>query len=251
MKVEACVLVGMALVAGCVGLKPDPTLVYHQKFDDAALKAAVGTWTDGKMGEGEIVSGKFGNALHIPAGKRGAIVDVPAGTIGAKGCIEFWAKLDNGEGRMTSIFNPSLFALEAKGAGRLSIGFTTNEGHGDSGLQYHFWGVAYSASHRGCSSHAYSEILPDDPSGWHHYALVWNCDDAEESYKGEPLVVYIDGVKRYTAGKAGVKGKGVKHVDWLDAKQTLSFSYSGVSRSGYTIDEVKVWTTDKRIFDGL
>ena len=252
MKVEACAAVGMALVAGCVGLKPDPSLAYYQKFDDVALKTEVGKWADGRMGGGEIVPGKFGNALHVPGGKTGAAVDVPADVIGKKGCIEFWAKLDNGEGRMTDTFNPALFELVADGAGRLSIGFTSNEGHGDSGLQYHYWGVAYSASHRGCGAHAYSEILKEDPAGWHHYALVWNYDETDEAYQGEPLVVYIDGVKRYTAGKAGVKGTGyLKYTGWMKAKQTLEFSFSHPSRSGYAIDEVRVWTTDKRTFDGL
>lgn len=251
MKIEAGVAIGMALVSGCVWLKPDPSLAYYQKFDDATLKAAVGTWADGRMGGGEIVPGKFGNALHVRSNRPGAMVEVPAGVVGKKGCIEFWAKLDNGEGRMTGIFNPSLFALVADGAGRLSIGFTTNEGHGDSGLQYHYWGMAYSASHRGCRSHAYSEILRGDPADWHHYALVWNCDETDEAYQGEPLVVYIDGEKRYTAGKPGAKSPNCLKQDWVKARQTLEFSFSSPSRSGYTIDEVKVWTTDKRAFAGL
>ena len=251
MKVQAWVVVGVAFVTGCVGLKPDPSLAYYQKFDDAALKAAVGTWADGKMGDGEIVAGKFGNALHVLPRKPGAAVEVPAGVVGKKGCIEFWAKLDNGSGLMTSIFNPALFALTADGAGRLSIGFTTNEGHGDSGLQYHYWGVAYSASHRGCGAHAYSEILRGDPADWHHYALVWNCDEADEAYRDEPLVVYIDGEKRYTAGKPGAKSPNCLKQDWMKARQTLEFSFSAPSRTGYMIDEVKVWTTDKRAFDGL
>lgn len=232
----------LSALVGCT----TPDLQYHQNFDDAALEASSGTWSAGKIGAGEIVEGKIGKALHVKSGKPGAMVEIPAGSIGKRGCIEFWAKLDGGKKKVQSSLDPMFFSVNADGSGRIGLGFTTNEGHGDSGLQYHFWGVAYSASHRGCSTHDYSEILKGDPAAWHHYALVWNFDETDAAYDGAPVVVYIDGKPRYTAGKPSTVRAYNKHTGWLAAKQTLDFSYATPSHSGYTIDEVKVWSTDKR-----
>jgi len=225
----------------------DDKPVYWQRFEDRLMDDVYGAVAPGRFGAAEIVDGRYGKCLHVPAGVKGAQVDVPASIVGKRGCVEFWAKVDNGSGMIRNIVDPEFFTLVAGGVGRVALSYSVNGGNGNSGLLYHFWGLAYSSSHEGCSSHPYAEILNTEPAGWHHYALVWNYDEADVAYCGEPLVVYIDGEKRYTAGRPRADGKiNPRMIDWLQGTLQLDFSYSRPSLSGYCIDEFKIWKTDKR-----
>lgn len=112
-------------------------LVYCQSFEDLALTAGTGRSADGRVAMGELVAGVHGQALHVPALKPGAFVSLLAGIVGLKGCAEFWAKLDNGAGSYTSIFDPAFFIIRSPDCPGFYPGWSANEGHGMSGVQFH------------------------------------------------------------------------------------------------------------------
>ena len=235
------ILLITSVLTGCDWFNSEPGLAYHQSFEKAT--------------EGEIVPGKIGNALHISARKPGVKFALPDGLIGQTGCVEFWAKIDGGDGRCTDTFAPQLFTLYANNDDRISIGFSTNNGHGNSGLCFRYWGLAFTASHKGCRAFPFSDILKSAPAGWHHYALTWNTAgvkvDTPNQDNPPTLVCFIDGRPCLFAGNAKTFKESffLDQTKWRNTPITLDFSCLLRSNVGYTIDEFKLWTTDKTEFD--
>jgi len=245
---SAATATALLALVGCSDRTPE-NLVYFQRFEDATLADSAAKQENGRIGKGEITSGKVGNALHIPAGKPGAIAQLPAGAIGLKGCVEFWAKIDKDGETISNIFDPMFFRLSCDDIASYALGMSANEGHGMSGLQFHTWGMAYSASHKNYGILPLSKVLDNDPLGWHHYALVWNFDIADEDFAGKPLTAFIDGKPRYEAEWQGGKPTTQRYPKWLKGPMDVDFSFVTPSHCGYTIDEFKIWSTDKRQFE--
>lgn len=240
------------LVGGCRLTTKDPDLVYHLAFDDASLKASAGNAADGKLLAGEIVPGKIGNALHVNAHNPGATVTIPNEFIGMAGCIEFWAKIDNGNGMCNhASFCPEFFSVYSEGDGRLAVGYCANYGHGDSGLNFKFWGMAFNTTYKTCRTFPYSEILRADPAGWHHYALVWDAAGVKinlpESAPTPTAVLFLDGQPALHSGNATTfkVESFLKGNAWYHQPFTLNFSAFPPSTTGYAIDEFKIWNTAK------
>lgn len=232
------------LLAGChslhlLGIGP----AFHETFDRI------------ESGMGMLVPGKSGNALQIKAKSNGTHLLLPQGCIGPAGCIEFWARIDGSSPNCLCKLCPQFFTVYADGENRISLGYTDNNGHGRSGLAFRFWGLAFSDSGAACGTFRRDGEPTSDPFGWHHYALVWDKDGIDLKGKDQEdtptLVCFIDGQPVLSAGNAATFDPKAfsDQTQWLASPLTLDISDIVRSKQGYTIDELKIWSTPKKNFD--
>lgn len=234
---------------------PDSSLIYYQRFENGMLVDEVGNFPNGSLAQGSIIPGKDGNALHIQAHEAGAVVSMPAGSIGPAGCIEFWARIDNGDGLCTGTsFCPQFFSVFADGDSRVGIDFCTNFGHYDCGATFHFWGLAFATTYKGCKVFSYGEILETNPADWHHYAITWDVTGLQiATPEGTPTptgALFIDGNLQLYNGNASTftPETFLQRTWWLKKPLYLNFSYFNPPTASYAIDEFKIWNCPKMSF---
>ena len=219
---------------------------------------------------GSLVPGKSGMALHVPDHTSAAKLDLPPGSIGPKGTIEFWGKIDEGA-RMTEDGCPRFFEIIDMVTKReISQDWNSNNGSGGYGLTFRIHGVPVMVS-SDYGKYSYASIL-GDMTGWHHYALVWDADGLDVS--GPPPVRRSASGKTYRLPEAGsgesARPKAAVLVDGRCIMTSYSDTWDGLSfstltttlffpcredemprygRVGYTIDSFRIWKSPKLKFD--
>ena len=228
-------------------------LVFYSSLDDenAIITPAVGH--GGKIESGTFVPGKFGQALAINARANGATFPIPAGTLGPAGCIECWARIpvdrtylaDGGMPRLFTLRrmdNPNEFFLEWNG----------NNGCGGHGLTGRAAGATAPTNGKAYDEQsAYGCTLGSNPTGWHHYALVWNKGGLAIGDSRAPVVaVYIDG--RCIGKTFSINLEGLDFLHDNDTNLNLPKSMEterNYQRASVEIDEFKIWNYAKTEFD--
>ena len=247
---------------GCVDMgayesippSPPALLVYHNTLDsaDAVVHPVIGA--TGTCVNATFVDGKVGSALYVPADSNVANLPLPNGLPTSRGCIEFWAKLQEGKTTFRDggdpIFLRVICANDA--ASTFTVEFNANNGGGRGGLCGGLPGL-YMASEGYSYIKYYSSYFTEgDVSDWHHYALVWNVDGIT-SINGNPRSAFlVDG-----RSVAQTNGDGVWDEEAFLARVSqpfsMTFSKPGTAegKSSFTIDDLKVWDSDKTTFRGL
>ena len=166
----------------------DDGLVFYCTFDDEAAIASPAVGQPVKLELGQLCpdKGKNGGALFVNPGVAGAEVQFPQGTLGAEGCIEFWANMASGKTEFTTGGDPRFFImLDANGTEQGHFEFASNNGCGNSGLGGHFFGIRTQTNTGYSYMMPYSDIFKgENYNGWHHYAFVWTSTR---------LAIFLDG----------------------------------------------------------
>ena len=245
---------GMAMVlSGCLTAGSAKHLVYYSKLDSAADVTNPTVGQAGRVDGAKFVEGNEGNALYAPAGSKNTVEVLFPNGLGRKGCIEFDAKIENPRPRFGSGADPYLFVFSRKSTQHgdlvpvMNMRFNSNNGSGGSGLLFlgeFNYQIITSPDNLGCNR--YSDVLIDEPNGWHHYKLVWNLDGLA-GMNGDIAAAYIDG-KLHKSGT--LKPERIESYDknYLCDSLTLGFTTDGhghgASKCAHLVDEFKVWDTD-------
>ena len=231
-------------VRKCAQNGTEDGLIFYCTFDDetAMTSPVVGPSMKLELGQIRAHEGKNGGALFVNPGIAGAVVQLPQGTLGAEGCIEFWANMASGKTEFSTGGDPNYFvAYTADGDLGGTLGFASNDGVGNSGLCGYFFGM------RAYSNPGYTHIMPysdvfngEDYNGWHHYAFAWTQTS---------LSLYIDGKKvAHTTGQLNARllEKGDITLA-IPLHRTLGRSFN--NKSAFFMDELKIWNYAKTNFD--
>lgn len=257
--VFACLLLG---ATACTWLCPvksgDANLVFHCTFDSPkAIEKPEAGHCSGVMGQGRIVKGKFGNAYYLKRRDPGAQFNFPDGVIGEKGCIEFWAKLDDEDlGLAPANGSPMFFYLNCHDDYEVgfNLSWTANNGVGGAGLYVNVACAAFYASDK-WGRVSYSKYLGKNTAGWHHYAVVWNTQGiaALENTFGEKtlMATMVDGKPvAYLPLKGHENWTPTRHFKKnIDVDIGCRIGACHLNERSFTMDELKIWKTDKTSFD--
>ena len=233
---------------------PLARLVYHNTLDSADAVAHPVVGAAGTCGDATFVDGKVGSALYVPADSNVASLPLPNGLPASRGCIEFWAKLQEGKTTFRDggdpIFLHVICANDA--ASTFTVEFNANNGGGRGGLCGGLPGLYMTSEGYSYMKYYSSYFMEGDVSDWHHYALVWNVDGIA-GINGNPRSAFlVDG-----RSVAQTNGDGVWDEEAFLARVgqpfSMTFSKPGTinGKSPFTIDELKVWDSDKITFRGL
>ena len=217
----------------------DEGLVFYCTFDDEAALASPVVGQPVKLELGQIKdNGKNGGALFVKPGIAGAEIQLPQGTIGAEGCIEFWANMASGKTEFSTGGDPRFFIiLDSNGSEKGGFEFASNDGGGNSGICGTFFGI-HAYSNRGCNyMMPYSDIFKgEDYNGWHHYAFVWTQND---------LKIFIDGHEKCRA-TGNVKTQEIANTAVIiDIPLNRVTGRSFNNKSAFFMDELKIWNFAK------
>ena len=233
-------------VRKCASNGAEDGLVFYCTFDDEAAIASPVVGQPVKLELGQLCpdKGKNGGALFVKPGIAGAEVQLPQGTLGAEGCIEFWANMASGKTEFSTGGDPRFFiAFDSNGVEKGNFEFASNDGAGNSGICGSFFGV-HAYSNRGHNyMMPYSDIFKgEDYNGWHHYAFVWTqtC-----------LAIFIDGREACRATGAVNTQEIVNTAVTLDIPLNRATGKSFNNKSAFYMDELKIWNFAKREFDIL
>lgn len=224
----------------------DAGLVLHCTFDS---KESI----PGRINNAEFTEGKVGNGMLVKRGLSACEIALPKRAIGHKGCIEFWASMIDGKTEFTTGGDPQFFNLfDAKGRILGAMGYASNDGMGNGGICARLpFGNTY--SNRGfCQMMPYSKIFHGEPyEGWHHYALVWNCDGLVlPDANGRRIAILIDGKIATPHENIGVPQESQIDFDAITLF-AIPMRYddpSYINKSNILIDELKIWNYDKTEF---
>ena len=233
-------------------------LIYHCTFDSPSSITRPAAGPAGRFLGGDFVPGKVGSALRVKAGEPAAEVSFGTGLMQPKGCIEFWAKIENPPPAFPDGGNPQFFAMGVGPWLNTFVKYTANDGFGTGGLHADLPGSAYVSSLPSWGGSArYPEFL-GDPAAWHHYALVWSEEGlpAASEALGRRVVsaLYVDG--RLVNPSYGHNGPDrAKFLrQFSDLPVVLGFPIvpgrqrPSDNRVGFLIDEFKVWNFPKTDF---
>ena len=172
-----------------------------------------------------------------------------------RGTIEFWAKIEEPPAFYGDRGNPLFFGLwlfdhpDDPGLCSTHLGWCANNGMGMAGL----CGMVY---HRAMATdphmrtNAYRPLL-DDPSAWHHYAIVWDSEGLpfSEASDGTPAVatLVLDGKVLQTFGRNQLsKGEGLLKLPSFLGKLAFPVPAARWGNPGnhvpFLIDEFKIWS---------
>lgn len=219
-------------------------LVFYCTFDDEAAITSPVVGQPVKLELGELCpdKGKNGGALFVNPGVAGAEVQFPQGTLGAEGCIEFWANMASGKTEFTTGGDPRFFImLDANGTEQGHFEFASNNGCGNSGLGGHFFGIRTQTNTGYSYMMPYSDIFKgENYNGWHHYAFVWTSTR---------LAIFLDGKELCgTTGQLNTEAVSNSVITFdipLNRRTGKSFN----NKSAFYMDELKIWNFAKREFD--
>ena len=226
-------------------------LIFHCTFDspEAVLKPAIGPAGTVLM-PNVFESGKFGNAMRVNPRSESARFVIPAGFLKAKGCIEWWGKIQSQSDGFSSC-DPRFFRIRFTETVDSVFEFSSNDGVGGGGLVVRFPGLHYLQKRGHRTAWRYSQYFgAEGAQEWHHYALVWNADGIEtpDSQSLFRLAVYIDGKRIH-----------VEPFDWRQkinvgilesTSATIDFPFNSdldnplIGNAEYLIDELKIWDGD-------
>jgi hypothetical protein len=234
-------------------------LIYWNKFESAEAtgKPQIGPISD--LHSGEFVTGKSGIGLKTTDSSNNSMsIDLPKGTLGNKGCIEFWAKIDGSpviEMSYTSGPNPRFFTLSTR-QGLFWLEYNNNNGHGMGGLCSVVSAVPYGiADSFSRSQTPHLGVLDSEPYGWHHYAVIWNDEGIEgvHTFNKEiaTFATLLDG-KVYAARNFEGSSKRFQSIKEGSSKFDLGVPSPNATRLNslrFVIDDLKIWNYDKTKFD--
>ena len=221
----------------------DEGLVFYCTFDDEASLTSPAVGPAVKLELGQIKNnGKNGGALFVQPGVAGAEITLPEGTLGAEGCIEFWANMASGKTEFTTGGDPRFFVMfDANGAEVAHLEFASNNGCGNSGFGGHFYGLRAQTNTGYSYMMPYSDIFKgENYNGWHHYAFVWTQTG---------LGIFIDGREVCRATGDASTQKIVNTAVTLDIPLNRTTGKSFNNKSAFYMDELKIWNFAKREFD--
>lgn len=224
-------------------------LVYHCTFNtrEEVSKPKVGP--RGFFMAGEFTKGVDGRALHVPPYTSAARFELKPGTVGRKGTIEFWGKIDEGMARLATGGCPRFFEIICyEPRDEISQDWNSNNGTGGAGLTFRLGGLPVMASSSYGRFLTY-DFIKDNLYGWHHYALVWDADGIILNNGGTATAaVFVDGKSVMTTSAANWEGPPLaNHRSFLvfPSREDEMPSYA---RVGYAIDEFKIWNYAKTDF---
>lgn len=223
--------------------------VYHCTFDsrEAVTKPKVGP--RGIFMAGEFSKGVDRLALHVPPYASAARFELPPGTIGCRGTIEFWGKIDKGMARLTTGGCPRFFEIICyEPRDEISQDWNSNNGTGGAGLTFRIGGLPVMASSSYGRFTDY-DFIKDDLYGWHHYALVWDMDGVV-THNGATAaaVVFVDGKPVMTTSADHWNGPPLANHQSFLVFPSREDEMPSYGRVGYTIDEFKIWNYAKTDF---
>ncbi len=232
-----------------------PELLYHCTFDSAGAVERPAAGPNGTFLGGTFENGKKDKALRVRKGVSSAIVPFEKGVLGPRGTIEFWAKIENDREQFGDGGDPRFFMLVTSPGSETLLQFAANDGCGHGGLSaYHQWMNLASEDH--CLYPArYDAVLPSDIKAWHHYALVWDEDGVPGSDTFESVAVFVDGKRIRMFGDTGPVNAHRMASKFRDNPATLFFSLDPALNHGFNnktdflIDEFKIWSAPKTVFD--
>lgn len=224
-------------------------LVYHCTFNSREEVSRPKVGPRGFFMAGEFTKGVDGLALHVPPYTSAARFELPPGTIGRKGTIEFWGKIDEGMARLTTGGCPRFFEIICyEPRDEISQDWNSNNGSGGAGLTFRIGGLPVMAS-SSCGRFTGYDFIKNNLYGWHHYALVWNADGVVLSNgTTAAAAVFMDGKPVLTTSAANWDGPPLaNHRSFLvfPSREDEMPSYA---RVGYAVDEFKIWNFAKTDF---
>lgn len=226
-------------------------LVYRNTLDsvDAVEHPVIGP--PGTCSNATFVAGKFGSALYVPAGTCAAAIPLPMGLPAERGCVEFWARLEgsnetfgrNGDPMFLYVCSSSNSSCVAT----IDISAQVLPTKGGPGA-FLFNHSMY--PYRDPPVRSYAGFLSEDGvKDWHHYSLVWNVNGISSLSPYVVMAVYLDGTKM---------GHCPINTGWnqdefmatLSQPLTICLSYPNAEKgqSPYSIDELRIWDSDKTVF---
>ena len=248
---------------GCVDIgayetippSPPARLVYHNTLDSADAVEHPEIGAAGTCSNATFVAGKVGSALCVPAHSTAAIVPLPDGLPTAKGCVEFWAKLEEGKTTYRDGGDPifMIFQRVDDGVKCFSFEYNANNGGGRGGLCAGFGYLNIASESYSYMKNYSTYITRGGVSDWHHYAYVWNVDGIA-TLNGLPraaILVDGDAVAQTHGENSWNRNEFLENV----AKPVnVIFGVAQGSNNGkssFAIDEFKIWDSDKTAFRGL
>ena len=222
---------GKSLVIG------EPGLTFYCSFDNEfAVKHPAGC-AIGKYSTLDLVPGKIGKALRIPAGSTGTTFEIPGSAIGDEGRIELWFKLPEPE--LAGAYNcgsPRFFAIDdPTNRHFISLDWNCNNGSGGSGIT--FWGagspLATSRSFSGCG--IFRELLNNTGTEWHHLILSWTQTS---------VLLLID--DQYLLRKSNLESGWMKKnlvANKLNLTIPVNEKSGSYMKAPIVIDEFKIWNS--------
>ena len=224
-------------------------LVYYCTFNSREDVSRPKVGPRGFFMAGDFTKGVDGLALHVPPYTSAARFELPPGTIGRKGTIEFWGKIDEGMARLTTGGCPRFFEIICyEPRDEISQDWNSNNGTGGAGLTFRIGGLPVMASSSFAKYPSY-DFIKDNLYGWHHYALVWDADGITLDNGGTATAaVFVDGKSVMTTSAANWEGPPLaNHRSFLvfPSREDEMPSYG---RVGYSIDEFKIWDYAKTDF---
>ena len=224
-------------------------LVYHCTFNSREEVSKPKVGPRGFFMAGDFTKGVDELALHVPPYTSAARFELPPGTIGRKGTIEFWGKIDEGMARLTTGGCPRFFEIICyEPRDEISQDWNSNNGTGGAGLTFRIGGLPVMASSSFAKYPSY-DFIKDNLYGWHHYALVWDADGVVlNNGTTATAAVFMDGKPVLTTSAANWDGPPLaNHRSFLvfPSREDEMPSYA---RVGYAVDEFKIWNFAKTAF---
>ena len=237
------------------GASSDASLLYYCTFDSPASIEHPAAGPAGKVLHAEFDKGKKGLAMRVPKGGTSAIVQFDKGMLQPSGTIEFWAKIENYRDVFGDGGDPRFFMIQTAPSHETVLQFAANDGGGRGGISVYHQGFTAASENHCLYPGRYASILNGDTKGWHHYALVWNANGIPGEGGPEVIAVFIDGHRLPLYGNIGFGEASAMAANFRDNPATLFFSLNPALNRGFNnktdflIDEFKIWSVAKTLFD--
>ena len=244
MTIALCAILHLTVVA-VADQNPKANLVYRSTLDSESAVTSPVVGASGTCTDATFVDGKFGKALYVPAHTGVARIPLSDGLPTTKGCIGFWAKLQEGKSTFGDGGDPIfLRILRADEKEFSTFEYNSNNGGGGGGVWSRLPGLSI-ASHECSWTMNYSTVLGEDYASWHHYALVWNVDGIAALEDSSRAAILIDG-KVVARANGGDSWDRDGFLTKMAQSLTVTFCYPGAGwgKSAFAIDELSIWDSD-------
>ena len=224
-------------------------LVYHCTFNSREEVSKPKVGPRGFFMAGEFTKGVDGSALHVPPYTSAARFELKPGTVGRKGTIEFWGKIDEGMARLTTGGCPRFFEIICyEPRDEISQDWNSNNGTGGAGLTFRIGGLPVMASSSFGRAPGY-DFINSDLYGWHHYALAWDVDGVVvRDGVTAKAVVFVDGNPVMSISQPNWDGPPLANHRSFLVFPNREDEMPSYARVGYAIDEFKIWDYAKTSF---
>ncbi len=233
-------------------LKSLPKLIFSNSLDSVQSIQNGEIGYKGTIESGEFVEGVSGKAISLGVGDMEAVTFTDVPIYIERGCIEFWAKLEDVPERLEWGQKPAMvkFHPGPKGTTRrrtYGIHFNGNDGGSQGGLCAWAGACGRTGTGRYGSSWTYEKaLLGRNHENWHHYALVWNENGIPGIDDGSrQTALYVDG--KLSSGSWKRNERLWPDADILSGPLHL-MSHQNLKKGKVAIDELKIWNYAKTDF---